>query len=65
MKIVGVTGFGGLWELEWAWQMYVCKNVHTEIYLFYFKCFWDTFCIQVKRKNQKDYFSTLQFQQTN
>jgi len=20
MKIVGVTGLGGLWALEWAWQ---------------------------------------------
>jgi len=22
MKIVGATGFGGLWALEWAWQTF-------------------------------------------
>jgi len=25
MKIVGATGMGGLWALEWAWHIHVTK----------------------------------------
>jgi len=28
MKIVGVTGFRGLWALKWAWQtFFLCQSI--------------------------------------
>jgi len=27
MKIVGATGLGGLWALEWAWQHFFWVNL--------------------------------------
>jgi len=27
MKIVGVTGLGGLWALEWAWQTFLGQSI--------------------------------------
>jgi len=27
MKIVGATGLGGLWALEWAWQTFFWINL--------------------------------------
>jgi len=27
MKVVGATGFGGLWALEWAWQTFFWQSI--------------------------------------
>jgi len=27
MKTVGVTGLGGLWALEWAWQTFLGQSI--------------------------------------
>jgi len=37
MKIVGATGLGGLWALEWAWHIRV-RNLNLRSHLSIFYC---------------------------
>jgi len=30
MKIVGVTGLGGLWALKWAWQTFFSQSIGND-----------------------------------
>jgi len=52
MKIVGATGLGGLWALEWAWHMLSLRsqfsifdrlNIYPRSYLRFFWGLWAVF----------------------